>query len=68
MTTKWEDVQKPKDFEEYILDHMKASLIKDDLIFEGNGGTGSCEECSFGGCTRYCVDIKGTYNKWRIYF
>ena len=62
MSITWKDVWKSKEFEGYILGHMKASqIIKANLEFEGNGGTGSCDTCSFGGCTRYCVDMKGTY-------
>lgn len=59
----WKDADTPKKFEEYIHQHLKASISKD-ITFDGTG-TGSCLPCS-NGCIRYCVDMKGTYQQQKF--
>ena len=62
----WEEVQTPKDFENYVLQHLQNSSLKDYLNVEQC--TGSCTYIPASSVPtdelqrlRFCVDIKGLY-------
>ena len=66
MTITWEDVKTPKDFENYILGHMRDSPTLKGLLKDVGETTGGCDICLKTGCDRYCIDIKGTYKDKKI--